>query len=116
MAEDPDTDIEPIEAMSEAMLRVRRSNSRNFMITLIMLLALGGAVGAQTYLFQARLDDVGKNSSAQPRSERASAELNRIQSQNAALSASMDLLHKDMAQLRGQMERLELQLLRLGDR
>ncbi|MDP6954153.1 MAG: hypothetical protein QGF53_15485, partial [Alphaproteobacteria bacterium] len=67
-------------------------------ITLILLLGLGGGIGAQTYLLQARLDEMGK-ASTQPRSERASAELNRIQSQNAALSASMDLLHKDIAQL-----------------
>ena len=98
------------------MLLARRASTRNFLITLIMLLALGGAVGAQTYLFQAGLDDVAKNSSAQPRSERATAELNRIQSQNAALSASMDLLHKDMTRLREHVERLERQVLRLGDR
>ena len=95
---------------------MRRGSTRNFMITLIMLLALGGTVGAQTYLFKAGLDDVAKNSSAQPQSERASAELNRIQSQNAALAASMDLLHKDMTRLRAQLEQLERQLLRLTDR
>ena len=113
MAEEDDPEEEEeievtLDTLDEAVAGLRRAGRRNFIISLVLLLLLGLGAGAQIFLLETRLADMqGKLAAG---GGRANDDFARVQNQTAAMGASMELLHRDMSLLRGQLEQLQRQL------
>jgi hypothetical protein len=93
--------------------RLARSHGRSSLILLVLLIAVGAVSAGQIVMLNTRLSEF--ESGLGTRTGRASDDFARIQDQTAAMRAGVELLHRDLTQVRGQLDQITRELRRQSD-
>ena len=88
--------------------RLVRSHRRSSLILFLLLILVGAATAGQIAMLNTRLANL--ESGLGRGSGRSSDDLARIQDQTAKMGAGLELLHRDLAQVRSQLDRITREL------
>jgi len=97
-------------SIEQTIKRLTRSNNRLSWALIVLVLLVTGIAGFEIKMMQDRLG--GLETGVTKRVNRADDDFARIQDQTAAMRGGIELLHKDLGQVRTQMDELNRRLRR----
>jgi uncharacterized protein HemX len=96
--------------MEQTIKRLTRSNNRLSWALIVLVLLVTGVGGVEIKMMQDRQSDL--ETGVKMRVNRADDDFARIQDQTAAMRGGIELLHKELGQLRTQVDEVNRQLRR----
>ena len=110
--DEADTDDAQAEGptIEQTLKKLTRSNTRLSWALIVLVLLVTGVAGFEIKMLQDRLG--GLESGVKKRVNRADDDFARIQDQTAAMRGGIELLHKEIGQVRTQMDELNRRLRR----
>jgi hypothetical protein len=109
---DPDGVEVTLADLGGTVARLARSHRRSSLIVLVLLIVVGAAAAGEFVMLNTRLAGL---ESGLGREGRSADDLARIQDQTAKMGAGVELLHQDLAQVRGQLDRISREMRRQSD-
>lgn len=95
-------------SMEQTLKRLTRSNNRLSWALIVLVLLVAGVAGVEIKMMQDRLG--GLETGVKKRVNRADDDFARIQDQTAAMRGGIELLHKEIGQVRTQVDELNRRL------
>ena len=95
-------------SVEQTIRKLTRSNNRLSWALIVLMLLVTGVVGFEIYMLRDRLGDL--ENEVKTRVNRAHDDFARVQDQTAAMRGGIELLHKELGQLRTQMDEMNRRL------